>query len=79
MRRTWKKAIQAAGRALGAPRWANRLARDRRGQDLIEYALIVGLIAVIIGAMIPNQLMPQLTQIWNAITSSLGDAPQTGS
>lgn len=34
--------------------WRLRLIRDTRGQDLIEYALIVGFIAVAAGALIPG-------------------------
>ena len=31
-----------------------RIWRDRRGQDLIEYALMAGLVAVAAGAIMPN-------------------------
>lgn len=34
--------------------WKLRLSRDTRGQDLIEYALIVGFIAVAAGALVPG-------------------------
>ncbi len=34
--------------------WRLRIARDARGQDLIEYALMVGFIAVAAGALIPG-------------------------
>ncbi len=34
--------------------WKLRVLNDTRGQDLIEYALIVGFIAVAAGALIPG-------------------------
>lgn len=34
--------------------WKLRILNDTRGQDLIEYALIVGFIAVAAGALIPG-------------------------
>lgn len=34
--------------------WKLRLIRETRGQDLIEYALIVGFIAVAAGALVPG-------------------------
>lgn len=35
-------------------RFAHSLWRDRRGQDLIEYALISALVAVAVGAIMPG-------------------------
>ena len=32
----------------------NRIVRDTRGQDLVEYALLAGFIAVAAGALLPN-------------------------
>ncbi|MGC8761128.1 MAG: Flp family type IVb pilin [Bryobacteraceae bacterium] len=34
--------------------WKLRIYKDTRGQDLIEYALMVGFIAVAAGAVIPG-------------------------
>jgi len=34
--------------------WKLRIMKDTRGQDLIEYALMVGFIAVAAGAVIPG-------------------------
>jgi len=34
--------------------WKLRIFKDTRGQDLIEYALMVGFIAVAAGAVIPG-------------------------
>ena len=34
--------------------WALRIWRDTRGQDLIEYALMAGFVAVAAGAVMPN-------------------------
>ena len=34
--------------------WALRIWKDTRGQDLIEYALMAGFVAVAAGAIMPN-------------------------
>ena len=34
--------------------WKLRILRDTRGQDLIEYALLVSLVAVTAGAVVPE-------------------------
>ena len=34
--------------------WQLRIMRDTRGQDLIEYALLVGFVAVAAGAVVPG-------------------------
>jgi pilus assembly protein Flp/PilA len=34
--------------------WKIRLLKDERGQDLIEYALLAGFIAVAAGAIVPG-------------------------
>ena len=34
--------------------WGLRLWRDRRGQDLVEYALLAGFVAVAAGALLPG-------------------------
>lgn len=34
--------------------WRLRIARDLRGQDLVEYALLAGMLAVAAGAVFPG-------------------------
>jgi Flp pilus assembly pilin Flp len=47
------------------------LREETLGQDLIEYALLAGFITVIIGAMLPGQLLPPLKQMWVLIAAPL--------
>ena len=51
--------------------WAKRLRFDVRGQDMIEYALLAGMIAVVIGAMFPQTIMPSVSTIFSKVESSL--------
>ncbi len=50
-----------------------RLASDERGQDLIEYALLVGLIATATAAGMPN-FTPAFSTIFNRIASVVTNA-----
>lgn len=43
---------------------------DTRGQDIIEYALLVGFVAVAAGATLPN-LTTSFSQIYSRVTSAL--------
>ena len=45
-----------------------RLWRDRRGQDLIEYALLAAFIAVAAGSFLPPAIMPAVSTIFSKIT-----------
>jgi len=47
-----------------------KLGRDERGQDLIEYALMAGFVAVAAGAIMPN-VSTQITAIFSKISSHL--------
>jgi Flp pilus assembly pilin Flp len=44
---------------------------DRRGQDLVEYALISGLIAVVVAGFLPPNVMPAISTIFSKIVSGL--------
>jgi len=44
--------------------------KDQHGQDLIEYALMAGFVAVAAGAVMPN-VASQITKIFSKITSIL--------
>ena len=47
--------------------------RDSRGQDLIEYALMAGFVAVAAGAIMPN-VAQSLSQIFSQVASVLSSA-----
>jgi pilus assembly protein Flp/PilA len=48
---------------------------DTEGQDLVEYALMVGLVAVAAVAVVP-QMATQINTIFNKVTSTLTSAAQ---
>lgn len=50
-----------------------RLTQDRRGQDLIEYALMAGFVAIAAGAVMPG-VAEQLSTIFSKVTSQLSQA-----
>ena len=54
------------------------LAKDTRGQDLIEYALMAGFVAVAAGAIMPN-VATSISQIFSAVASVLTRAASQGS
>ena len=45
-----------------------RLRRDRAGQDLIEYALMAGFVAVSAGALLPS-IATSVTAIYSQVAS----------
>jgi len=47
--------------------------RDQRGQDLIEYALMAGFVAVAAGAIMPG-VATSLSQIFSKVASVLSSA-----
>jgi Flp pilus assembly pilin Flp len=51
--------------------------KDSRGQDLIEYALMAGFVAVAAGAIMPN-VATSISVIFSSITSVLAGAAATG-
>lgn len=53
--------------------------KNNHGQDLIEYALLAGFITVLIGAILPSQLIPPLRQLWILIGAPLSWAAGGGS
>jgi len=48
-----------------------RLWRDSKGQDMIEYALLAAAVAVIVAGFLPPQVMPAVSGIFSTITSTL--------
>jgi len=55
-----------------------RVWRDRRGQDLIEYALMAGFVAVAAGAIMPNVAL-SISTIFSLIGSVMSAAANQGS
>jgi len=52
--------------------------QDTKGQDLIEYALMAGFVAVAAGAIMPG-VSENISQIFSKISSSMGSAASQGS
>jgi Flp pilus assembly pilin Flp len=52
---------------------------DLRGQDLVEYALMAGFVAVAVGAIFPTTLLPNISQIYSKINCVMGEAAAVGS
>lgn len=48
-----------------------RLRQDRRGQDLIEYALLAATIAIVVAGFLPPAVMPSVSTIFSKLTSSM--------
>ena len=55
---------------------ALRIWRDRRGQDLIEYALMAGFVAVAAGAIMPG-VAASISTIFSQVSSVLSSAATT--
>jgi pilus assembly protein Flp/PilA len=56
-----------------------RMWRDTRGQDLLEYALIAGFVAVAAGAIFPTTLMPDVSKIFSKLADLFVQAASQGS
>ena len=48
--------------------WFNSIAQDERGQDMVEYALLAGFIAVAAGATLPG-ISTSISQIFSKMAS----------
>src|ERR1700704_1850334 len=59
--------------------WVFRLRYDRLGQDLVEYALMAGFVAVAGGAVFPTTLMPGVSTIFSRINTFTAAAASQGS
>ena len=55
-----------------------KLMKDTRGQDLIEYALMAGFVAVAAGAIMPN-VSTQISTIFSKVSSVLTAAANSSS
>jgi pilus assembly protein Flp/PilA len=56
-----------------------RIWTNTRGQDLIEYALIAGFVAVAAGAIFPTTLMPDVSMIFSKLQFMFSEAASQGS
>jgi pilus assembly protein Flp/PilA len=54
----------------------NRLVREKRGQDLVEYALLAGFIAVAAGALLPG-ISTSISTIFSKMASVVSAAAAT--
>ena len=52
--------------------WKRLLRKDECGQDLIEYALLVGFMVLTISVVLPNNLMPTVSNIFSRIIVIFG-------
>jgi Flp pilus assembly pilin Flp len=59
--------------------WICRLHNDLRGQDLVEYALMAGFVAVAGGAIFPTTLMPAVSVIFSKLDTFTAQAASQGS
>jgi Flp pilus assembly pilin Flp len=48
------------------------LIRNCHGQDMIEYALMAGTVAVVVAGFLPPQLMPTVSGIFSKVVSITG-------
>jgi Flp pilus assembly pilin Flp len=51
------------------------LRSDCSGQDLIEYALLAAAIAIAVGAILPQDLMPAVSTIFSKVASCMTRTP----
>jgi pilus assembly protein Flp/PilA len=58
--------------------WNVRILRDTQGQDLIEYALMAGFVAVAAGAVMPG-VGDSINTIFSRVNVGLSAAGATGS
>ncbi len=58
--------------------WNLRIVKDTKGQDLIEYALMAGFVAVAAGAIMPN-VASSISTIFGKVASTLSTAASAGS
>jgi pilus assembly protein Flp/PilA len=54
------------------------IVKDTKGQDLIEYALMAGFVAVAAGAIMPD-VASNISTIFSKVSSSMGSAATQGS
>lgn len=63
----------ARSQRIGRRSWIRRLLREMAGQDLIEYALMAGFVAVAAGATMPS-ISDNITRIFSKVGSVMAAA-----
>ncbi len=58
--------------------WNLRIIKDTKGQDLIEYALMAGFVAVAAGAIMPN-VATSISTIFSKVATTMSTAAAAGS
>ncbi len=58
--------------------WLRRILEDVRGQDLIEYALMAGFVAVAAGAIMPG-VASSISTVFSLVGSVMTNAAANGS
>ena len=58
--------------------WNIRIIKDTKGQDLIEYALMAGFVAVAAGAIMPS-VSTSISTIFSKVAGTMSTAAATGS
>ena len=58
--------------------WNLRIIKDTKGQDLIEYALMAGFVAVAAGAIMPN-VASSISTIFSKVATTMSTAAAAGS
>lgn len=58
--------------------WSLRILKDTKGQDLIEYALMAGFVAVAAGAIMPN-VANSISTIFSRVAVNLSAAAEVNS
>lgn len=58
--------------------WNLRIIKDTKGQDLIEYALMAGFVAVAAGAIMPN-VASSISTIFSKVALTMSTAAEAGS
>ncbi len=58
--------------------WNLRIIKDTKGQDLIEYALMAGFVAVAAGAIMPS-VATSISTIFSKVATTMSTAAAAGS
>jgi Flp pilus assembly pilin Flp len=51
--------------------WLQRIWKDQRGQDFIEYSLLAAAIVIVVAGFLPQNVMPAVSSIFSMITSDI--------
>ena len=51
--------------------WLQKVWKDQRGQDFIEYSLLAAAIVIVVAGFLPQNVMPSVSTIFSKITSGM--------